>query len=125
MLAYALHEIQLKRGDEVVTQSPKEVFECASEKQFDELKALSAIREPTPAERALFGLAKGIRPEPAPAPAPKPETATERKKREAREKAQAEADAAAQAADDAAALEAAAAADAAALEAAGNGQTID
>lgn len=105
MLAYALHEIHLKRGDKVVTQSPKEVFECASEKQFGELKALGAVREPTEAERALFGLVNPAAAAPAVDQEPVKETAAQRK---AREKAEAAAEAARQAADDAAARQAAA-----------------
>lgn len=86
MLAYALNAIHLKKGDAVVVQQPKEVFECASETQFNELLGLGAIRQPTDAERALYGLAN---PTSAPAPklAPKPkETAAEKKAREAAEK---------------------------------------
>lgn len=99
MLAYALHAIHLKRGDKAVVQEPKAVFECASEAQFEELKALGAVREPTEAERALHALVN-----PSAGVSAPPETAAQRKKRE---KAEAEAAAAAQAADDAAAAEAA------------------
>jgi hypothetical protein len=89
-LAYALHAIHLKTG----LQAPKEVFECASQAQFEELLGLGAVREPSDTEIALFNLANPKQPAPvvAPAPAPKPESAAERK---AREKAEADAAAAA------------------------------
>ena len=102
MLAFALNEIHLKRDEAVVVQAPREVFECASKKQFDELLALGSIRVPTDAEQALYGLTNRSRaPAPAKAPPAAPvktgetgETAAQRKKREAAEAAAAEAAAA-------------------------------
>lgn len=90
-LAYALHAIHLKSG----LQAPKEVFECASEAQFEELLGLGAVREPNEAEVALFNLANPK--QSAPVAPPKPETAAERK---AREKAEAEAAAAVETLED-------------------------
>jgi hypothetical protein len=87
-LAYALHAIHLKSG----LQAPKEVFECASEAQFEELLGLGAVREPNEVELALFNLANPKQSAPAPVAPPKPESAAERK---AREKAEADAAAAA------------------------------
>lgn len=117
MLAFALNEIHLRRADAVVVQAPREVFECSSQKQFDELLALGSIRTPTDAEQALYGLANPRQTAaPAKAPAVSGETAAQRKKRE-----KVEADAAAVAA----AADAGGNADADAAAASGNAADAD
>lgn len=72
MLAYSLNRIERLEDGKAVSVLSGNVFPCNSQKEYDSLLALGAIRPASAAETALYNVAN-----PAANPAPEPEQAPE------------------------------------------------